>query len=358
MKLISSKGIHIFTFLLFLGLSFSACEKDDTTSPLFQLLSIEIGDVYQSNEEIPVQIKISDNEALVSYKVVVRNLITNELEFVISETTDKSSIDISDVFMTEVAEETEFDIELTAEDNSGNIAEEKARFKVLPPEGGKLAMNFKLQYQDNPLVMFDYYDYVDDVRLYFTRFSFFISNIILVRADGSEKMIKEVDFVDLTNDHQNAADAAQGTTYAIPAIEEGEFVAIKFAIGIPDALNAMKPADFSFNHPLSRTGEYWVSWNSYIFMKTEGHIDRGTGDFDLGMALHTGSDEVYREKMVEFPIAITNNTTATIDFDIDLYDMLVQNNEAYDLVNNPGIHHLGQIDLAIQLADNLIQIIE
>lgn len=352
--------IYPFCFLLFLGLSFSSCEKEDTTPPTLQLLSISEGDIFESNADIPLEINISDNEALASYKVVVRNLNSDELTFVVSELSDKSAIIIDDVMNLEVAAETEFDVEMTAEDNSGNIAEQKIRFKILPPPGGILALNFKLKYQDNPLVMFEHYDYApDNVSLYFTRFSFFISKIILERADGTELLVKEVDFVNLTNDHQNEEDATAGTTYAIPAIEEGEYTAIKFALGVPTELNAMKPANFSVNHPLGRSGEYWEAWDSFVFFKAEGFIDTlNNNNFDLGMSLHTGSDEAYRETMFEVPITMTQSITTTLDFDIDLYQMLVKDGVAYELVNHPAIHDLSEIEFAKQLADNLIQSIE
>lgn len=352
--------IYPFCFLLLLGLSFSSCQKEDTTPPNLQLLSISEGDVFESNADIPIKINISDDEALVSYKVVIRNLSSDDLAFVVSELADKSAISIDDVLNTEVAVETEFDVEMTAEDDSGNIAEQKIRFRILPPPGGILALNFKLKYQDNPLVMFEHYDYTpDDVSLYFTRFSFFISKVILERADGTELLIKEVDFINLTNDHQSEEDALAGTTFAIPAVEEGDYTAIKFALGVPAELNAMKPANFSLSHPLGRSGEYWEAWDSFVFFKSEGFISTNNdGNFDLGMSLHTGSDEAYRETMFEVPITMTQSITTTLDFDIDLYNMLVQDGVAYELVNHPAIHDLSEIEFAKQLADNLIQSIE
>lgn len=359
MNLSSFQIASTYMVVLFFVLSFSACEKDDTTTPMVQLLSIQGDDIFASNESIPIEVNISDNKTLISYKVLIRNLVSDELEFIISETTDQSSIDINDVFSTEVAQETAFDVEMTAEDDSGNMTFRKTRFTVLPPEGGMLALNFKLQYQDNPLLMFERYNYVDDIQLYFTRFSFYLSHIILIGTDGSETEIKEVDFVNLTADHENPTSATAGTTYTIPAIPEGDYAAIKFAVGVPEDLNAKKPAEYMVGHPLSKTGEYWESWNSFIFAKTEGFIDTlGTGNFDLGMALHTGSDNVYREKTVETSISISNNMTTTLSFDIDLYDMLVQDNETYDLTQNSQIHSLSQVSLAEQLADNLIQIIK
>ncbi|MEL7022002.1 MAG: hypothetical protein AAGK47_10355 [Bacteroidota bacterium] len=55
---------------------------------------------------------------------------------------------------------------------------------------------------------------------------------------------------------------------------------------------------------------------------------------------------------------IRTDKTTRVDITIDLYDMLVQNDEAYDLKNDHQIHSLSQIPLIEQLADNLVLAIQ
>lgn len=328
-------------------------EPTDTTAPIFQLEAPSDNTAYRSGENIPVKVELSDNDKLARYKVLVRNLTTDELVFIISETTTENKVEIDDTFMVTVAEATDFQLEIELADAAGNETTASRIFQVLPPAGGVLALNMKLLYQDQPLVMFERYDY-EGMKLFFTRFSTYLSNIIL-KNGNAETQIMEVDLLNLTTSHETATDAANGFTYQIAGVPTGNYNALQLSIGVNETLNAQVPADFAPSSPLSKSGEYWSSWASYIFQKTEAKLDTdGDNDFETQVALHLGSDDAFRTKTLTRNIAIQDNMTTTVSLSIDVYDMLIQDNEAYDLKENHQIHSLSQMDLIRQLADNLV----
>ncbi|MFK7932810.1 MAG: MbnP family protein [Saprospiraceae bacterium] len=335
-----------------------SCEEEipeltDTTSPTFNINTPSTATEYLSDQAIPVQVTISDDNKLASYKVLVRNLATDELVFIESQTTDAKQAEVNDEFTVSVAETTEFRLEIEIEDAAGNATTENQVFKILPPPGGVLNLNIKLTYQDEPLVIFERYDY-EGMRLFFTRFSSFLSDITLI--NGSEEvLIREVDFLDLTGAHETPADAANGFDYEIGGIPAGTYSGLVFGLGVKESLNAQQPADFSPSSPLSRSGEYWASWESYIFQKTEAKLDSdGDDEFETQVALHLGANNAYRTKTLEKNIEIRTDNSTTVELTIDVYDMLVQNDQAYDLRENGQIHSLSQLPLIEQLSDNLV----
>ena len=353
----------IFYFLSFCLIVFACnCKKTDEQAPTIQILSPTEAASFQGNQMIHLQINISDNEQLKTYKALVRNLVSNDLEHIISESTSEKSVEIDEMIALEVAETTNFAIEVETEDQSGNTAEKTINFELLPPEGGVLNLNFKLEYQGEPLVMFEEKNYPSDYSVNFTRFSFFIADVTLTGVDGSETPILDMDYLNLTDAHEQTSSAEKGFDYAIPALADGNYTALQFGIGVPPEQNAKLPADFPTTHPLSTlnaSGEHWSGWNSYIFFKLEGNIDAdGDGVLEKGIALHVGANDSFQSKTIETSFSITKGETTTLNMTIDLYDILVRDNTIYDLIEDGQIHNLSQLPLAIGLSENLIKAIE
>lgn len=353
---------NTFFTLLAVIIIFVACEPDpveltDTTKPTFQIDAPSTNEQYLSDEPVPIKVELRDDNELASYKVLVRNLVTDELVFIVSETTEDDDVEIDDSFVVSVAEETDFQLEIEIEDAAGNETSESRVFQILPPSGGILALNMKLMYQDQPLVMFERYDY-EGMKLFFTRFSTYLSNVIL-KNGGDETEVLEVDFLNLTDSHETVMDAENGFTYQIGGVPTGNYDGLQFSIGVNETLNAQVPADFPPSSPLSKSGEYWASWESFIFQKTEAKLDiDGDDEFETQVALHLGSDDAFRTKNLERNIVVQDNETTNITLTVDVYEMLIQNDDAYDLVANPQIHSLSQVNLIRQLADNLLVAIE
>ncbi len=205
--------------------------------------------------------------------------------------------------------------------------------------------NIKLEYDGEPLVMFEEVTYPSGQSLELTRVSFFLSDVTL---SGSENVnvVKEVDYLDLTAAHATSELASNGFDYKLIESED-EYNTLSFNIGLTSAQNATVPEDYPSSNVLSNNGEYWSGWNSYVMMKIEGMIDLdGDGAREKGIALHLGTDEVTRS----FTTSVDSDK---INITIDLKDVFDCGGEVHDIVNTPAIHNLAKLPEAIRLMDNL-----
>lgn len=115
----------------------------------------------------------------------------------------------------------------------------------------------------------------------------YVSNVALIRADGSEQPISGLKLVKIA-----AGGPFQNVTMFKGNAPTGDYKGVRFAIGVPRAQNH---ADAT----LARTpltvddGMYWA-WNSgYIFSRFEGKVDvAGT---PVALALHFGEDKNYAQ---------------------------------------------------------------
>ncbi|MEM6320253.1 MAG: MbnP family protein [Bacteroidota bacterium] len=225
-------------------------------------------------------------------------------------------------------------------------------------ETGNLALNFQLQYDGQPLVMFDRYEYPNGMEFFFTRFNFYLSNLTINQTGGTSSTasisLNEVDFLNLTSDHESAAGAAEGTTVVFENVALGLYDNLQFDIGVPAELNGKRPREYPNDHPLADTGEYWDSWNSFIFSKTEGKIDTdGDGQAELGLAYHIGGDETLRNLVLDKSFSIENGQTTTVTIIIEMKRMFDDGTTVYDPLQTAQIHSLTQLGEANILADNL-----
>ncbi len=223
-------------------------------------------------------------------------------------------------------------------------------------ETGTIAINFQLKYDGAPLVMFDRYAYPNGMEFFFTRFNFYLSNLNISTTTGEQVSIKDIEFLNLSDDHDTAAKAANGTSLILEKIPLGTYNTLQFDIGVPADLNSQEPKDYPNDHPLSATGEYWDSWNSFIFSKTEGKLDTdGDGQAELGLAYHIGADETLRNIALNKNFLIEDGQTTTVTIEIEMKRMFDDGNTIYDPLQTAQIHSLTQLNEAIILADNLQQ---
>jgi len=218
-------------------------------------------------------------------------------------------------------------------------------------------LNFTLSYDDHPLVGFEELTYPLDFKVFFTKYSLFISDVTLVSTEGNH-VLSNVEFLDLLTGVTNIADATSGKTLTYLDVPTRQYSGISFNIGVPTDLNATEPATYDASSPLSNNGEYWVGWSSYIFHKIEGKMDAdGDGEPEAGIALHIGSDQAFRAVNVNSPIDI-NEERETIAINLDLVDILNIDGAFFDFIETPQIHHLGVLPKALPILDNTIKNIE
>ena len=189
------------------------------------------------------------------------------------------------------------------------------------PKEGTLTIHFKAVYDSQTLPTFSTRPFENGQRIEFTKLSMFIADLKLVQ-NSTVRDLDDIEQVNLSFD--NDADAAEGYTLKISNIPAGTYNAIRFGIGVPPDLNAKEPADFSSSNPLSKTGDYWVAWSSYIFSKTEGRLDTlGNVNPDLGFVLHTGSDALYLAGESNLSINIEDGKETNLDILLDYKTLLM-----------------------------------
>jgi len=209
----------------------------------------------------------------------------------------------------------------------------------------ELSVNFKLENDSEPLVMFEEYEFGETGGLPFelTRFSFFVSEVNLT-IDGQVENFVEVDYIDLSDSHSSLDKAREGFVYDIGETE-GEATAISFNIGLTPEQNATLPTDYPSSNPMSKTAEYWSGWNSYVYVKMEGNIDMDRdGVKEQGFALHLGTDEVMR--------STSGTYSENLSITFDLQDIFTCGGDVFDIQTTPMIHSLSQADKAVELANN------
>jgi len=218
-------------------------------------------------------------------------------------------------------------------------------------EGG-LDLSFNLTYEDEPLVMFEDYSYPTGENFSLSRVSFYISNLSL-----DDELLKDVDYIDLTESHSTRAGSTDGYSYAFDNLPVGDYNDLLLSMGVNAVDNAKNPADFESTSALSRSGEYWNAWESYVFYKIEGMMDsNGDGTKDKGISLHIGGDDVFRTISFPKPISIDGDARATAKITIDLAKVFNNNNKVYDMQNFSGLHSKdAHSDYMIELMDNTIQ---
>lgn len=214
---------------------------------------------------------------------------------------------------------------------------------------GKLNVNIRLMYGDEPLIMLKKYKLADNRDILFNRVSMLISNIKLGELEVNKDDVKMLNF---TNQNSSLTNAIQGVTLEInnaPAINNSN---LSFCIGLPSELNQKDPSKYGINSPLSDQGEFWSAWKSFIFARFEGFYDgKKTGQTDKSFLLHTGGDDALRCLNLKQSIFITENQTKTITLLLDMKTILA----GYDIDANPDIQDLSQAPFVKQISDNIGQ---
>lgn len=198
---------------------------------------------------------------------------------------------------------------------------------------------FKGKYGDDPLIMYKSYDFHSGMNINFTMLNFYLTDFTLIKENGEEEVIHDLEFVDISASHEDNASANVGYVFDVENIPIGKYKGIRFNIGVPPELNSMTPADFASNNPLSKTSHYWESWQSYIFNKIEGNLDTlGTGDLNTGFAIHSGSDELFRILQINYNFELKEDQQQAFNFHLDHQALLKEDNGYLDIKTHRANH--------------------
>lgn len=190
----------------------------------------------------------------------------------------------------------------------------------------------------------------NNVRYTLSSFRYYMSNIRLVKSDGSEHAIDGKVF--LVN--PNKAD------YSLGNVPVGAYKGVRFSVGLDYETNHKDPTTYPISHPLAIQSPaiHW-NWNTgYIFLMMEGSCDTTIanddeltyGQYSHDMFFHIGMDELLRSVEVDnatFTVANTSNNVLNIHSDINQLFVGV------DLKTENKSHSMGTMPLATKVADNI-----
>lgn len=220
-----------------------------------------------------------------------------------------------------------------------------------PNPTGTIELVFIPKYNGNPMVLYENITTGDNATLYFQKLEFFLSEI--QAKMGSETItLADVDYVDM-NDLITTPLAEQGTTLTFNEVPVGNYDQLSFGIGVTDANNAKEPGDFPTTSPLGQDGNYWASWNSYIFCKIEGQYTPNGGT--VGSFLyHGGVNGMYQPRSFNKSFDVTENGVTKIMIHLHGEDLFFKNGSAIDVANDNMTHSGAQGSDAYNLAKQVI----
>jgi|GEM_PF-2823231 len=216
---------------------------------------------------------------------------------------------------------------------------------------GKLDLTFNTKYFIAPYTVGDTVVDPNNGNLIFNNLIFYLSNISLIDQFNNEKKLRDVELFEFAN-------GANSVTVSFDSIASGSYTGIKFGLGVDSIFNNQSPSNFPFGHPLSNVAYNWGPKN-YVFTRTEGRADTAsTGNYNLLLAYHTGTDSLYRK--LEFnaiPIIISTNETTNYSLNLNLDKLFYGANDTIDYKIDSQTHTNPGDPLAKRVTDNFVGLI-
>lgn len=191
-------------------------------------------------------------------------------------------------------------------------------------------IQFRAEYDDADLaIQSATYAYPNGAELKTTLFQYYVSDLRLVGADGSEVALSEIELI-LYDDA--TADNIEERTYDVPA---GDYVGLRFGLGVKPELNALAPSNFAANDPLNEN-EFWNDNARYVFAKIEANADlENDGTFDTGLSYHMGSDALFTTINFTSNFTIDGVGDSQIVISADVLSALSDGTNTFDIAD-PG----------------------
>lgn len=182
------------------------------------------------------------------------------------------------------------------------------------------------------------------------KFKLYLSDITLIRADGSQKEIKDILLADVGDEL---------TGQFTLNLEPDEFTEIYLGFGLNPEQNNSIPESFEREHPLSSFNQMYWTMLKYRFAILEGRtnlIDSLGTSSDKLNAYHPGADTLYRSNTYPLNLKIEDNGSKTIVLNLDLEE-LFNGSQKLDLMDEPQTHSepsdSADFSRAVKFMDNL-----
>ncbi len=219
---------------------------------------------------------------------------------------------------------------------------------VTPTPKGAIEWNIKAKFNEQPFQLNKIYSY-NGKKVRFSRLSFYVSNIYADKGSFSgpyvDIPIAMIDFKDI----DDSLKAAKGLILNLNSIPSGDKKNFNLYIGVSSDLNSKKPKDYPTTNPLSESSNYWDAWNSYIFFKLEGSLDKdGDGQYETGITLHAGGNEVYQSMNFSKTFTVKENETTPLSMELDLNKLI----NGIDMETYNSTHQIGDLPTMKKMMGN------
>jgi hypothetical protein len=225
--------------------------------------------------------------------------------------------------------------------------------KIVTEGDGTLNLSFDARVGTEDLALNK--EYTIQNRTYkFDQFRYWVSNVILVKADGSEVkipnsyyLLEETGAVDV-QDGSFTYPANKRETVSIKSIPMGTYKAIKFSIGVDSRYNdnlSLQAGELSQLNGMTNVS--WMWHTTYIFSALKGSVKEGSTTKSI--QVETGLNDNYKSLSLQLPssveISAKKETAIGVEVGVDkVFD-------GVDLVTTPLIG-AGQASIMQQVATN------
>lgn len=193
-------------------------------------------------------------------------------------------------------------------------------------EKGTVDIRFSALYHSSPLTFFNFYPTPDGDSISFQVLNFLVSDIHLINTDNEAVPV----FVD--NAQLIDFNTGQAQIISLSDVPTGSYKSIRFGIGLPPALNAKTPSDFSASSPLGDIANYWSVWDSYIFSRVEGRLDTSrTSDQALAYLYHAGIDAMYQEETFAKTFDVVEGTSTPLNMTFQADELFYRTGREIDI---------------------------
>ncbi len=218
---------------------------------------------------------------------------------------------------------------------------------------GALELQFLAKYQGQPFLIAQPLDYATGKKIMFSGYSFFITDVRLLPADGSDPVdLTEVEFVDFSG-NGTVEDATTPQRFSYASVPTGDYRGIELAIGVNAELNNKTWTDYPPDHPLHRSSHYWSDWQSFMFTKLDGIYDANddgmflNNNTDHALSIHTGSNQLYTPLTILTDFKVVENQSNSLPLSVDVYRLFDNGTDVLDLDSQQLIHTNDINDLTI-----------
>jgi len=214
-----------------------------------------------------------------------------------------------------------------------------------------LTFNFTSLFGEEPLMMLSRnYEYEDSMDIQLQLFQFYLTDVKLLKADGSSVAVPDVAIINF-GDVYDAEAAERGKDFTLE-VPTGDYTGVSFGVGVEESLNKKSPSDYEVGHPL--TENYWGPQTGYIFFKFEANGDlEPDGDFSETVTLHIGGDDNFTPFSFNQPFTLAENGTETISFEVDLRRILVDEDGEYVNFREIQVNHATDTPAALFMGSNV-----